>query len=355
MRFSVTERGTYERCERKAILSSKNGMHLTPLQTPISFATGSMLHRAHQLWITDPSTALSFHALTAANEAIDKFKTNYRAVVGASPGDHELSTLYEATEFVTAMCDNYAIKYGTPLPSEYKFLSAEQKISIVVEETRTGADCTGCDGTGHVEWPAHWRNEVVGGEWVNAGSRTCSWCDGSGDEVHTLEGTLDALTQHIPTGRVDPLERKSYNQRPKENSLRYNDQFMAYRWLVSQLQLSPIRPHVLYDGMWRRNNPPRGRLFDDLFLRIDLECNQDELDEFERHLPRQLNEMAALYTHSDPLSHARTHRPWMGCGDCAAFEKLCISITRNEDYASLINSNYTQRTDDVELETEVTE
>lgn len=307
MRFSVTERGTYERCERKAVLSSKNGMHLTPLQTPISFATGSMLHRAHQLWITQPSVALSFHALVAANEAINKFKANYKAVVGVTPSESELSTLYEATEFVTAMCDNYAVKYGTPLPPEYRFLSAEQKISVSVE------DCE-----------------------------------------HTLEGKLDGLVQHVPTGRVDVLERKSYNQRPKENSLRYNDQFMAYRWLVSKLNLSPIRPHVLYDGMWRRNNPPRGRLFDDLFLRVDLECNQDELDEFERYLPRQLNEMAALYTHNDPLSHARPHRPWMGCFDCN-FEKLCISITRNEDYASLINSNYTQRTDDVELETEVTE
>lgn len=307
MRFSVTERGVYERCERRAVLSSKNAMHLTPLQTPISFATGSMLHRAHQLWINEPAIALSFHARTAANEAFDTFKANYKAVVGVTPSESELSTLYEATEFVVAMCDNYAVKYGTPLPPEYRFLSAEQKISVQVPGTE-----------------------------------------------HTLEGKLDALIQHVPTGRVDPLERKSYNQRPKENSLRYNDQFMAYRWLVSKLNLGTVRPHVLYDGMWRRNNPPRGRTFDDLFLRLDLECNQYELEEFERHLPRQLNEMAALYSHAAPLEHARPHRPWMGCYDCN-FEKLCISITRNEDYKQLISSGYTQRTDDAELEAEVIE
>lgn len=338
MRFSVTERGTYERCERKAVLSSKNGMHLTPLQTPISFATGSMLHRAHQLWITEPATSLAFHALTAANEAISQFKTNYKAVVGVTPSESELSTLYEATEFVTAMCDNYAVKYGTPLPSEYKFLSAEQKISIQVD----CGPCLRCTGFGVIR--------------TGFGTTdNCKACDATGRYFHTLEGKLDGLVQHVATGRVDVLERKSYNQRPKENSLRYNDQFMAYRWLVAQLHLSPIRPHVLYDGMWRRNNPPRGRTFDDLFLRVDLECNQDELDEFECYLPRQLNEMAALYSHPEPLSHARPHRPWMGCGDCKAFEKLCISITRGEDYGSLINSSYTQRTDDLELEAEVVE
>lgn len=332
------------------MLSSKNGMHLTPLQTPISFATGSMLHRAHQLWITDPATALSFHALTAANEAINLFKTNYIKVVGASPSESELSTLYEATEFVTGMCDNYSVKYGTPLPPEYRFLSAEQKISVVVEDTRQ--ECDICNASGRMLVPG------PDGRY-HSETKPCDVCGGVGYIAHTLEGKLDGLVQHIATGRVDVLERKSYNYRPKENSLRYNDQFMAYRWLVSKLNLGPTghRPHVLYDGMWRRNSPPRGRVFDDLFLRLDLECNQNELDEFERYLPRQLNEMAALYSHADPapLAHARPHRPWMGCGDCAAFEKLCISITRREDYASLIRSNYTTRTDDVELEAEAVE
>jgi hypothetical protein len=197
---NVKRGAVVERCRRKAYWSSKNGLHLTPLVPPLRFATGTMIHRAHQLWINDPDTPLITHALAACNEYTDNLKARYLERVGAPVTDAELAPVLEAVSFVWSMCENYSVRYKTPLPPEYRLISAEQKISI----------------------------QVPGSE-------------------HTLEGRVDGIVQHVPTGRYDVLERKTYSARPKEALLTRNDQFRAYCWLLKQLKLCDQLPCVLYD------------------------------------------------------------------------------------------------------------
>lgn len=306
MIFTATELGVFMRCRRKALLSSKNGRHLTPLQTPLHFSVGSLIHRAHQLWLNNPNERLYTHVNFAAAELLRHTLQRYTQLTGTGPSDDELRITHDAVATAIAMCENYQVRWGTPLPDDYELLGAEQKIRVPVE----GTD-------------------------------------------HFLEGRLDALIRHIPTGRVDVLERKTYNTRPKESALLTNDQFMAYRWLVWKLDLGAV-PHVMYDGSWRRASVPRGRTFEDLFLRTTLTCNRAELDEFDEFLPHLLNDMAYVY---QTPSAAYKNRQWQGCWDCSFNDDaitgqlgVCRAMSRGEDYEALIKLKFTERTDDVDDE-----
>ena len=254
-----------------------------------------------QLWINNPDIHLHTHALTAAVEQVDQVRRNYVAAVGTTPSDTEMLTTHEACEFAIAMCDNYYIRYKTPLPDNYKLISAEQTLRVDIPGT-----------------------------------------------AHYLEGRLDGLIQHTPTGRLDVLERKTYKNRPKQPDLQYNEQFLAYIYLVSRCFPDYDTPQVAYDGMWRRAITPKGKTFNDLFARYMITRSRDELADFERYLISIADDMARAYT--SPAQHAYPHRPWQGCWDCQ-ISKLCDSITRNEDYKQLIQANYTERTDDTTEET----
>jgi len=94
---------------------------------------------------------------------------------------------------------------------------------------------------------------------------------------------------------------------------------------------------MLYDGLWKRDHPPKGRSMDDLFLRALLFRPQVELEEFERHLKAEVLDMA-----NDPAIYI--NRQWMGCWDCA-FEPLCTAQSRGEDVEYIKRTMYTQRED----------
>jgi len=334
MIFAVTERGSFKRCARQALLTSKNGQHLEPLSAPLHFAVGSIVHRAQQLWLLHPETPLTEHALTASLEVQARVTENYRRAVGCAPSQTEMQETLTSVDMAVSMCENYQIKWGQPLPDEYTLIKPEQKVLIPVEATRH--TCRTCDGTGRELLPFAAMQDKL--EWA-----TCPECDGTGEEVHYLSGTLDGFILH-QSGRIDVLERKTYKSRPKEEGLKTNDQFLAYVWLVTQLGITDQVPCLAYDGMWRRDKVPRGRTFDDLFLRVLVTRNRHELEEFERFLPIDLNNMADVYRHTEK---ATTHRRWQGCWDCSV-EKLCTAMSRGEDTASLIAHSYTTRTDDLD-------
>lgn len=344
MNFSVTEQGSYKRCERQAVLTSKNGQHIGQIFPPLSLSLGSLMHRSHQLWVIaeDPAAkTLQQHCLDASIEMIEHAKTRYKAQVGCLPSDSEMSSLYESVEFGVAMSELYQLRYGQPLPDDYILLAAEQKIEIPVKGTEH--PCPDCNGEGFRDNNQH-DEGVCSGE-----------CSTAGDDIepgtarHKLEGRLDGLTQHKTTGQVRILERKTYNSRPKEDQLKKNDQFLQYDWMVRQLGFNPDQGvATLYDGQWRRKEAPRGKTFEDLFARwVLVERNQHERDEFEQKLPRRLNAMYELYSHEDALGHADTNRRWQGCYDCGV-EDLCYNITRGISIDSLMQSKYTSRSDDIE-------
>jgi hypothetical protein len=304
MIFTVTERGVFRRCRRQAVLTSKNGQHLTPIFSPLSLSVGSIVHRAHQLWLNDESIPLTEHVMTASVEVQEATRQNYKKVVGVNPADSEMLELHESIDMAMQMCEMYYIKYKRPLPLDYRLFMPEQKVRVPIPGT-----------------------------------------------AHHLEGKLDALIQHIPTGRYDILEHKTYRNRPKLADLQFNDQFIAYMWLVTQLNLTDQIPYIAYDGMWRRASVPRGRTLDDLFARYILIRTPYELQEFEKYLAREANDMAMTYI--NPALHAYPNRAWTGCWDCRV-SKICDAMTRGEDTKSVIETQYTTRTDDSDDESDDT-
>ena len=299
MNFSVTEIQNYERCRRMAVYSSRNARALTPIFSPLHLSVGTIFHLAQQKWITDPSKDLNFHVLDASSEIQEQTIQNYVKQVGVPPSSVELLTLHEAIDITLSMAANYYIKYKTPLPPEYTLVSAEQKIAVPIPGTH-----------------------------------------------HFLTGRLDALVRHS-SGRLDILERKTYKNRPNMKGLQTNFQFLAYAWLVQQLNLTSQMPCIAYDGMWRRSEPPRGRVFDDLFLRVTITRSQRELDEFAGFLPVIANEMLAVYARPET---AFPNRQWRGCFDCN-YDELCQAQSRGEtsNLEAIMKSSYTTRPDDVEL------
>jgi hypothetical protein len=335
--FTVTERGGFRRCRRYAVLTSKNGRHLGRLFPPLNLSVGTIVHRAHQLWLENPHKSMHDCAMDASVEAGNGVRERYLKQVGAYPSDDEMGVTHEAIDFALTMCENYALKYGTPLPPDYTLIKAEQKIRVPVEATRH--TCTACKGEGTV----YSKNPTSLSQMV-----TCSVCHGTTEVVHELEGKVDGLIQHS-SGRIDVLEHKTYGNRPKQEDLQTNDQFIAYLWLVGQLGFNPhLDSCVAYDGMWRRKAVPRGRTFDELFARYTLTRSPAELEEFERFLPLELNDMAAQYARPDD---AYINRQWQGCWDCGVRD-LCTAMSRGEraQVDLLVQTKYTERHDDTEEE-----
>lgn len=342
MIFSVTERGTFRRCKQQALYTSKNAMHLTPMFSPLSLSLGSLMHHAFQKWLGDPSKTFESHTMEAGIALRDKAVARYVKQVGMRPSEGELSNVYEAIDFGLAMSRNYQIKWGSALPDGYRLIQAEIKVEVEVPGTEH--PCEMCSGSG-------WRTRTVLIGMAHA-YRTedveCPECHGEGVSRHKLAARLDALFQHIKTGRYDIDEHKTYKNRPNETTIRYNDQFISYIWQVLQLKLSDQDPQILYDGMWRRAEVPKKATFDDLFARYTLTRTRSELEQFARQLPHELNDMYALYTRPET---AYLNRPWMGCYDCQ-MSKLCYATSRGEDTSVMLQTDYTQRDDDVEEEEE---
>lgn len=335
MRFAVTERGTFRRCRRQAYLSSKNGLHLTSLMNPIYLNVGTLVHEGHQEWLLHPETSMREHVMNASHKWEGKVKENYAKRIGMPPTSGEMVSVYEAIGFAISMAENYELRWGSPLPEGYKIVAPEQKIQIPVEATRK--KCPICVGYGELGRVSDLQYEKV----------VCTNCDGTGEEVHYLEGKLDGLLQHH-SGRLDILEHKTYGNRPRKESLDHTDQFLAYMWMARKLGVGDVGC-TAYDGMWRRHEPPKGKTLEDLFSRYSLTRSQAEFDEFEKFLPLELEHMAELYR--APVQTAYPNRDWRGCWDCK-LEPVCTSMSRGENYEMVIRNGYTQRTDDVEEEDE---
>lgn len=323
--FSVTERGTFKRCERQWRLTSKNGMHLGPIVSPVYLSTGTLIHEGSQHWLLDDPKGLSYedHVTLAADHMITQAHAKYLKQVGANMSSTEDDELYLAVSFARAMARNYELRWGSPLPDGFALIRPEQRAQVPVPGT---------------EHPCYHQS-------VDS-AVDCTECGGSGTAIHYLDMRFDGLIQDR-AGRIHVLEHKTYKSRPSEASLRSNDQFLAYMWGARQLNIGPV-VGLAYDGLWRRETPPRGRTFEDLFIRYTHTRAEAEFEEFERLLPYELNEMWDKRPDRRSLESLPINRQWQGCFDCK-MEPLCYAMSRGEkaQQEQLLRNTYTERDDDV--------
>jgi hypothetical protein len=163
---------------------------------------------------------------------------------------------------------------------------------------------------------------------------SCPRCNGTGEEYVYLEFTLDGLLVN-PSGRLYILERKTYGSRPNKDSLDENDQFVGYLWGLQQLGLGMPIGGIAYDGAWKRKVPPKGSSLEDLFLRLFLMRNQDELDWYGNNI-----QGIALDMYNDP--HIYYNKRWEGCWDCGLRE-ACNAKMRGEDEGHILRSRFMVR------------
>lgn len=357
MNFSVTERQNAKRCPRMHRLSAKGGQHLGLIVPPVYLSVGTLIHQASQAWLLDTNQSYEAHVMVAASKLIEKAHARYIAQVGVKMSEEEEDPLWEALDFAKIMARNYELRWGTPLPDGFTLIRPEQRVVVPVPGTEhpcenTNADRDNQTGLHRLHYPDGT---------LDANAKLCPECDGSGQTYHYLDGRFDGLIQD-ESGRIHILEHKTYNSRPSEESLKNNDQFLAYMWLAIQLNVGDVAG-LAYDGLWRRATIPRGRTFEDLFLRYGpITRSRAELREFERMLPNELNFMAAqLAAPTDPWINRR----WQGCYDCSFATKqlksgsyrpgLCDAISRNENVDAVMNLHYTVRDDDADEELEIEE
>ena len=355
--FTVTERGTFKRCERQWRLSSKNGMHLGPIVAPIYLSVGTLVHNGSKRWLLDsleeggPHESYKFHVLSASIEMVEKARARYLKQVGVPMSTPEEEVLGEAIHFAVTMAENYEIRWGSPLPEGFRIIRPEQRATIPVKGTEH--PCETCCET----WAAHANNVPSAGKcphWVTDSDNefvACPDCSGGGTMLHYLDMRFDGLIIDAE-GNIHVLEHKTYNARPKLESLQTNDQFLAYIWGAEQLGLGEVAG-LAYDGLWRRAAIPRGKTFEDLFMRHTLTRTPAEKAEFEHMLPIELNKMWMMRPSRVPFEDVTFNRSWQGCWDCSFGPKkgrddLCRAISRGEtSMVKLLMDNYfTERDDD---------
>lgn len=326
--FSVTERGTFKRCPRQWDLTSLNRQKLGPIVPPLYLGVGTLIHKASQAWLLDPESIFEDHVMLAADAMLTEAHARYEAQVGVKMDKVEEDVLYESIHFATAMAHNYQIRWGSPLPEGYRIIRPEQKVSVPVKAT--AHVCEVCNGHGRT-FPS--LTEAL----------PCTNCNGEGFTYHHLEGRFDGLVVD-DSGRIFILEHKTYKARPKPEVLQSNDQFLAYIWLARQLGIGEV-VGLAYDGMWRRDSVPKGKTFEDLFMRTTIIRPEHEIAEFGHYLPSELNAMAR--TPENPYLNRR----WEGCYDCGV-EKLCSAMSRGEDTDYIRRAYFTERTPELEAEAE---
>ena len=319
--FSVTERATYKRCRRQWNLSSQNRRNLQPsTSVSKSLDLGALVHKSLASWLVEPTADLTQLWLHHASARLEQLKENYRRVTGgANPSDDELGNILDVFGLGQAMMRNYQEYHKTPVPERMRFCAPEQEVVVPIPGTEH--NCPTCAGNGVFNFIP------------------CAECNGTGLVKHQLRGTLDGLLQD-EQDRLYVLEHKTYSRRPNQDILDTTDQFLAYLWIVRELNIGKLAG-VAYDGMWKREKPPRGSTMDDLFTRTILRRAQAELDEFGCNLAAEVNEMAG----NPPLY---PNRVWQGCGDCS-YEKLCRAMSRGEDVEHIERTQFQERTRDTSL------
>lgn len=313
MIFSTTEMQNYDRCNRMWILTSFNGQGLSRIVNNVALSTGTLWHQTQASWLLNPDEDPELLCLGHFQIMLEQAKEQYYQRHGMRPNRVELINIEEAGQMVRAMTKNYRDYYGKPLPDGFRSIMPEQTILVPIPNSEQ--ECADCQGCGY---------PIELG--MIAEDQNCSYCSGTGIVSHQLECTFDALLAN-ERDRLYVLERKTYGSRPKLESLMTNFQFIVYEWASATLGLGPVGG-LLYDGAWKRAQPPKGRTMDDLFLRLPLERNNHELEEIEQYLAMKSKQMYTTIKTGTPLLDF--NRRWDGCYDCSV-EDICTAMSKGED------------------------
>jgi hypothetical protein len=334
--FSVTDRQTFRRCRRKWDYSSNARRNLTGIGAgPEELELGGLVHRALADWIhqytNDSEEAMQENMLASlfiknASDRKREIEESYENRTGLKLAEGQLHSLLNVVQLGIDIMSNYQAYHKSPIPEHMSFASPEQEVVVPVPGTEHV--CTRCAGKGIKQ-----KTDVGPGV-------GCSNCSGLGKLYHYLSATLDGLLQD-KHGRLFVLEHKTYSNRPRIQDLHMNDQFTGYCWVVQQLGIGTVAG-VAYDGMWKRNEPPKymqkekrpGRM-EDLFIRKVLPKGEAELNEWGRNLAKEINEMG-----STPEIYPNV--PWQGCSDCN-FQEVCMMQMKGEDPARLLAQYFIPR------------
>lgn len=315
MIISVTERGQFRRCKRQWDYASFNRQGLTPIIPPTALSFGTLIHKCHEQWLLNPDEDVQKIVLRVGAEGLKALKERYKNIVGVEPEERELQNYFEQLELALEMMINYQKKWGSALPEGFELLQPEQTILMPIPHSED--ICPTCSGLSAQE----------------GANRDCPECEGKGFIRHYLEGTLDGLLRDA-NGYLWVLEHKTYGNRPKIPVLQKNDQFLAYIWLLHQLDMGPVGG-LLYDGMWKRRWE-KDRTLDDLFMREPIIRTPEEIANFSTYVRDEAMDMAQLDLRIYP------NRSWQGCWDCS-FEELCSATDRGEDVDWIRARKYTLR------------
>lgn len=329
MIVSVTERPVIKRCPRKWHLTSSNRLALMPMVPATALSLGSFVHAALAEWHATPAKHPKITFLETARDERIRIATAYKAQNGYSIDEAKLLKIDDAITLGYSMVENYATRWGAPLPPRFRLIAPEQTVVLPIP------------GSEHKE------------EWLwvptpDAKERAPSLTAGEmrrfvydTPRPHYLKGKLDAIIMD-ENERLYVLERKTYAQRPREEVLRSTDQFVAYQWLLSGLNLGYEVAGVAYDGLWKRAAVPktvdgRAGTLNDLFCRIKIEHPPEVMAEFEEFLQLELDYMASNpYIYTNRTSDGSC---FWGCD----METLCAAMSRGEDVDYVLKTEYTHK------------
>lgn len=360
MIVSTTERGSAKRCRRQWNINSRNRWGLTRIVAPGPLALGTLCHSTLGLWIdmtkrhqelvaasadSDrvmamllPEGALADMFLQYARDTVNEARAVYERQVGAPMSDSELAPLYESVTQGQAMMQNYQAYWKRPVPNDFDIIATEQRCTVPIPGSLHTQEWVMVqpDPVAH---PYVWEPELR---------------KYSSPRWHYLEGKLDAILRERRTGRLFVLEHKTYGQRPREDVLFTNDQFLSYHWILLQLAAEMgfnMRDvaGVAYDGLWKRAAPPKlvdghKGMLADLFVRRLITRPAQELVEFEQMLLLEVMELA----NNPPIYLNRTSDGscFWGCSD----NQLCLAMSRGEDVEYTLRSQYKRKEPDEDMD-----
>lgn len=322
---TVTELLTYKRC--RLLWDMIYRQHLTPRMESNFFYIGRLVHQTLAEWTVNPERDCETIFMEVLQSEMEALKKRYEENVGARMSDAEMDDRIASTALPMEMVVNYQAYWKQPLPDGFKLIAPEQTCLVDIPNTGHWR----CEKGHKLDWKFPSENDL------QQPARNCSTC---GALVYwrsmQLEGTLDGFVVDETTGRFYVLERKTYEARPKIDSLENQEQFVAYSWILRQLFPDAVLGGVLYDGLWKRAQPPRGRVESDLFLRELLLKGQHELDYFEQNLTAvatDILEGPAIFP----------TRIWQGCYDDKDFDRLCSAIAKGDDVDYIRDEYYVER------------
>lgn len=351
MIVTVTERPSFKRCRWAWDWASLNRQGLTPNIPATALALGTIIHRTHsefldkEMIIGEDGVSKPKYPTLLASYVDNSFRevTKINNIVkirrGSDPTEEETAKLWEGITLGHSMINNYETHWGLggSLPEGFTLVQNEQEIVVPVP------------GTLH---PCSWEKDCECEE-ACAGCELCpskSLCHDFNwhgmttcicQVYHKLQGQLDALIMSSG-GQFFVLERKTFARSPRIEAIQQSDQMLAYIWLLTQ-----VAPHLhitahdiggaVYDGMYKRAVPVKGKLLDSLFTRCEIIRPDYEISNFNTMLASELNEMG----HKDLVLY-NNRRDWEGCWDCS-FEEVCTAKARGEDYESILAKYYVHR------------